>query len=87
MYLERTAVETLMDTISKLSPSGSFILLNFSTNMPKTTSPSIEEIDGRLNEWKKVAHLMFGQEGFHFNRYPVGKPANKIVGFAMYQKE
>lgn len=30
---------------------------------------------------------MFGEEGFHYDRYPKNKPANKIVGFAMYEKE
>ena len=30
---------------------------------------------------------MFGEEGFHYDRYPKKKPANKIVGFAMYEKE
>ena len=29
---------------------------------------------------------MFGEEGFHYDRYPKNKPANKIVGFAMYEK-
>ena len=89
MYLKRPDVEQLMNNISKLSPCASYLILNFSTNMPHTASPNIDEIDEMLgtSNWKKVTRLMFGEEGFHYNRYPEGKPANKILGFAMYQKE
>ena len=88
MYMLRADVEQLIDAISQLAPSSSYLILNFSTNMPYTSSPSIDELDERLNasNWKKVVRLMFGEEGFRFNRYPEGKPANKILGFAMYEK-
>ena len=89
MYLKRADVEQLMDSISQLSQTSSYLILNFSTNMPATSSPSIDELDELLSvaNWKKVDRLMFGEEGFHYDRYPKNKPANKIVGFAMYEKE
>lgn len=89
MYLKRADVEELMDAISKLSSKGSKIILNFSVSMPNTTCPGIDEIDERLEGqgWSKVSRRMFGEKGFNFGRYPKGKPANKILGFAMYQKE
>mmetsp|Transcript_28464 Transcript_28464/g.59424 ORF Transcript_28464/g.59424 Transcript_28464/m.59424 type:complete len:328 (+) Transcript_28464:1-984(+) len=89
MYLKRPDVEDLIDTISTLSASTSMMILNFSTNMPKTTSPSIDELDERLvaRKWTKGPRLMFGEEGFNFGRYPDHKPANKMLGFAMYTKD
>lgn len=73
MYLKRPDVEQLMNNISILSASSSYLILNFSTNMPNTGSPNIDELDEMLgtSNWKKVIRLMFGEEGFHYNRYPV----------------
>jgi len=92
MYLKKSAVEELFENLSALSASHSYLILNFSTNTSAQgpdACPSIESISEQLagHGWKKDAHLMFGQEGFNFNRYPEGKPANKILGFAMYVKE
>lgn len=91
MYLKRKDVEQLMDTISDLSASNSYLILNFSDNCSaqvEDACPLVAEIGERLEGkgWKKEPLLMFGDEGFSFNRYPTGKPANKILGFAMYQK-
>ena len=84
-----TDVEQLMDSISQLSQTSSYLILNFSTNMPATSLPNIDELDELLSvaNWKKVDRLMFGEEGFHYDRYPKNKLANQIVGFAMYEKE
>lgn len=86
MYLKRPDVEQLMDHLSELSASESFLILNFSTNVPG--GPSIDEIDEWLQSkgWNKEERLMFGEKGFNFGRYPDDKPANKICGFAMYWK-
>lgn len=90
MYLQRNAVEQLMDDVSTLSAPGSMIILNFSnSNSNDTTAcPSIDEIDARLEgqKWSKEQRLMFGEKGFNFGRYPQGKPANTQLGFAMYKK-
>jgi O-methyltransferase involved in polyketide biosynthesis len=89
MYLKRTSVERLLGEISALSASQSYLILNFSENAPGPDGcPRIDEINQRLQSmgWKQESTLFFGEEGFQFNRYPKGKPANKILGFAMYQK-
>ena len=49
MYLKRADVEQLMDSISQLSQTSSYLILNFSTNMPATSSPSIDELDELLS--------------------------------------
>ena len=49
MYLKRADVEQLMDSISQLSQTSSYLILNFSTNMPATSSPSIDEPDELLS--------------------------------------
>eukprot|EP00580_Thalassiosira_gravida_P000386 CAMPEP_0201617500 /NCGR_PEP_ID=MMETSP0492-20130828/36526_1 /ASSEMBLY_ACC=CAM_ASM_000837 /TAXON_ID=420259 /ORGANISM="Thalassiosira gravida, Strain GMp14c1" /LENGTH=313 /DNA_ID=CAMNT_0048085783 /DNA_START=64 /DNA_END=1005 /DNA_ORIENTATION=+ len=87
MYLKREDQEQLLDNVSKLSEKDSFLVLNFFTNFPGGLSN--EEIDERLGGqgWKKTESFMFGEEGFNFGRYPKGKPANKVLGFAMYRKE
>lgn len=86
MYLKRDDQEQLLDNVSMLSEKDSFLILNFSTNTPGGLTP--DEIDSRLERqgWEKTERLMFGEEGFHFGRYPQGKPANKILGFAFYHK-
>ena len=90
MYLKREQVEQLIDRLSSLSASGSFLIVNFSDNpkAPADACPPIAEIDQRLEGtgWRQHKRLMFGEEGFNFGRYPDGKPANKTLGFAMYQK-
>lgn len=85
MYLERSDVERLMEQLSKLSTSGSFLSLNFSVS---PNGLSIDEIDHRLEGqgWKIDSRKMFGEEGFQYGRYPRDKSANKIVGFATYSK-
>lgn len=85
MYLERSDVERLMEQLSELSTSGSFLSLNFSVS---PNSLSIDEINGLLEGqgWKTESRKMFGEEGFQYGRYPLDKPANKIVGFATYRK-
>jgi methyltransferase (TIGR00027 family) len=89
MYLQHANVEELLDEISDLSCSGSFLILNFSNNDPQ--GPTIDEIDKQLvetkGEWIKQQKLMFGEDGFNFDRYPANKPANPQLGFAMYSKK
>jgi hypothetical protein len=60
------------------------LILNFSNNVPG--GPVADEMDVHLEGkgWQRTQRLMFGDEGFNFGRYPVGKPSNKIVGFALY---
>lgn len=90
MYLDSKDVEQLLDDISKLSAPKSCIILNFAESKTDTTkSLPIDTIDESLekHEWNKEERLMFGDDGFNFDRYPIGKPANKTVGFAMYKKK
>lgn len=89
MYLKRQDVEKLMDDMSKLSATESFLILNFSVSTTaQADTISIEEIDERLEGkgWKRTERMMFGDEGFNFGRYPEGKPANKQLGFTLYRK-
>ncbi|CAB9502468.1 Putative S-adenosyl-L-methionine-dependent methyltransferase [Seminavis robusta] len=87
MYLPRTETEQLFDYISQLSAPGSYLILNFASS--DKLGPTIDEIDERLtaSSWTKESRLMFGEEGFNFGRYPSDKPANKLMGFGLYQKK
>ena len=90
MYLERPAVERLLQELSDLSSPGSYLILNFinKTQNPEKGWPPVEEMDDILEKhgWKKLQQLFFGDEAFSFGRYPPGKPANKLIGFAFYEK-
>lgn len=86
MYLQRDHVTKLMDDESTISAPGSLLILNFATNTPN--GPSIDEIQEQLEEkkWKQRERLMYGEDGFNFDRYPPRKPANKLLGIAMFLK-
>lgn len=87
MYLSRAETEQLLQDIGHLSAPGSYLILNFSTN---DTAPGINEIQSLLlqKDWTLATRLLFfGQENFNFGRYPSDKPANTVLGFAMFQKE
>lgn len=92
MYLKRDAVEELLNDMSALSAPGSLLILNFS-NSPAgdaTSCPPMDEIHAKLVEhknWNQKERLMFGDPEFNYGRYPQGRPANKVLGFAMYQKK
>eukprot|EP00045_Choanoeca_perplexa_P007152 m.63118 g.63118 ORF g.63118 m.63118 type:complete len:313 (+) comp13955_c0_seq1:79-1017(+) len=87
MYLQRPAIEQLMDDVSALSAAGSYLILNFSDSpQAAAKADDMDEMLVKKGGWTQVERVFFGDEQFSFNRYPAGKPANKIMGFAMYRK-
>jgi methyltransferase (TIGR00027 family) len=89
MYLKRPAVEQLLAELSTFSAEGSYVILNFASNTQPEQCPGPDEMDQKLvgeHGWTKVDRLFFGDENFSYDRFPAGKPANKIMGFSFYQR-
>lgn len=86
MYLPHDSVNQLLDEVSGLSASQSYLILNFANN--NQNGPTIDQMDDRLEKhgWTKEQRLMFGDDYFNFGRYPPNKPPNPFLGFSMYRK-
>ena len=93
MYLQAAEVTALLNEISDLSASGSFLIVNYVNNpaMKDPYTPSdIKGMSPVLKEkgWANEKCLYFGQEDFNFGRFPEGIKATAMenFGFAFYDK-
>mmetsp|Transcript_29339 Transcript_29339/g.32934 ORF Transcript_29339/g.32934 Transcript_29339/m.32934 type:complete len:173 (+) Transcript_29339:384-902(+) len=85
MYLEKDAVDKVYNEISELSAPGSFIILNFTNTAEHHKNDFAQEIL-EAKGWKMESKCIFGDPEFNYGRYPEGKPANPMCGFAFYKK-
>ena len=93
MYLQAAEVTNLLNELSDLSASGSFLILNY-VNNPAVKDPytpsDIKGMSPVLKEkgWINENRLYFGHEDFNFGRFPEGIKPNAMenFGFAFYDK-
>ena len=85
MYLKKEENDKLFQEISDLSPSGSYLILNFMNGSPAASSDGAHAI---LTEagWQREEILHFGEQGFNYGRFPEGKQPNACFGFSFYTK-
>ena len=86
MYLTAEENITLLTEISKLSASGSLMILNFTANNPPCDPDAHDKLMAEKG-WKKRERLMFGDPKFNYGKYPPSMEPSAVYGFSFYVKK